>query len=118
MWGEGYNAGGTFQGGLATKLGINHLGFYYGGNLVSGDAGTSDQPINEVTGRGTTWNNSLAVLFGNEGIGGLRLDIMLIYGVTFSDHTENTTNVKTSSSSGHLVTSRQWGKNLGNIIPN
>jgi hypothetical protein len=119
LGGAADNNAGNFQGGFATKLGSNHLAVYYSGNFFEGDGwdnGSNDSKANKTYGK-TTWDNSLALLFANEGIGGIRFD-MMFNNVTFADE-KNGENGQwnRSQGTGNLVTSLQWGKNLGVFTP-
>jgi hypothetical protein len=115
--GDNNSVAGNYQGGLATKLGSSHLGFYYSGNIFNGGGYNNGETGSAKHTEGTaTWDNSLAVVFGNEGIGGIRFD-MMFNNALFKDTNTGDGDSKTSESDNHLVTSLQWGKAFGDLIP-
>jgi hypothetical protein len=65
--------------GFAKSFSKFYLGVYFGGNIVNAD-GTDDQgDRTDKAGSSATanWNTRLAVLFGTEQIGGIRLDLVM-----------------------------------------
>jgi hypothetical protein len=69
----------TLSAGFAKSFSKFYLGVYFGGNIVNAN-GTDDQGDRaEKAGSSATanWNTRLAVLFGTEKIGGIRLDLVM-----------------------------------------
>jgi hypothetical protein len=86
----------TLSAGFAKSFSKFYLGVYFGGNIVNA-SGTDDQgdQVAKVRSSATaTWNTRLAVLFGTDRIGGLRLDLILndFDGTTMNPITDTTTN--------------------------
>ena len=110
----------AFQGGLATKVGSNHLAFFFNGNLFSGNGtnnGADDSKSSVIQGT-ATWNDEFAVLFANEAIGGVRFDILFNNSVfTNKENGENTGGLKKDVTNDPVVTSLQWGKKIGALTP-
>jgi hypothetical protein len=111
------NLGGAgFDGGLGVKIGANYLGVHLNGNFFTGggkDDGYDQKETNKVTSK-ATWNNALSILFGNEGIGGIRLNVIFDEAAfengTFKDKKESRYYF-----SGKVLTGLQWGKDLGAV---
>jgi hypothetical protein len=69
----------TLSAGFAKSFSKFYLGVYFGGNIVNA-SGTDDQGDRaDKAGSSATanWNTRLAVLFGTEKIGGIRLDLVM-----------------------------------------
>lgn len=123
---------GGLQGGLATKIGGNHLGVYYNGNFFNGDGtnnGADDESQKNIQGK-HYWNDSLSIVFGNETIGGIRFNLLFGEADFSSFETGSDTsgaNVLSSigfppsqtdfTSSRAVTTSLQWGRAFGDFTP-
>ncbi|MDR2534607.1 MAG: hypothetical protein LBD29_01070 [Treponema sp.] len=104
---------GEVQGGFATKIGANHLGIYYSGNIASGEGFNNDGDPEQSYSKGV-WKNNLGILFGSESIGGIRFD--LLFNPTYRDGKIGNQGTFTSGD-GQVVTSFQWGKSFGDLTP-
>jgi hypothetical protein len=96
--------GSGVEGGFATKIAGNHLGVYFNGNFFDGDGGSN----------GLTWQDSIAVLFANKDMGGIRFDLIFDSKSRFANSDENG---EKRSISGPFTTSLQWGKKFGDFTP-
>ncbi|MDR2602723.1 MAG: hypothetical protein LBC53_09810 [Spirochaetaceae bacterium] len=107
-----------FQGGLAKKLGQNHVGFYFNGELFSG-SGTNDGADGDAVKikEDFTINQQFAVLFANQAIGGVRLDLLFKGAKSEYDKNHDLPGAEGTAGSGATVTSAQWGKKIGSFTP-
>jgi hypothetical protein len=95
-----------------------YLGIYYGGDLVNG-GGNNDHGDPATKNSYGTWNNRVALLLGNSGIGGIRLDLVL------TPFQTNSTKVDgdpvgaaiNNYSNGTAKLALSWGKNIGKASP-
>jgi hypothetical protein len=120
-------AGVGLQGGLATKIGSNHLGIYFNGNFFEGSGsnnGANDTAMKNISGQ-HYWNDSLSILFGNEAIGGIRFNL-LFQEASFSSIEQGNNIIGANMTSfpngfatdrGSVTTSLQWGKSFGDFTP-
>ncbi|GHV88548.1 hypothetical protein AGMMS50267_09080 [Spirochaetia bacterium] len=112
------NGDGAIHFGIGKTLGAdNYLGLYYGGLLLKASGGNdgADDPNKVAT---TTWGSNLAVLFGNNAIGGIRLDLLLNQGnAPITDVTTTAAGNKYSYDGKGLTAALSWGKNIGALDP-
>ncbi|MDR2602806.1 MAG: hypothetical protein LBC53_10235 [Spirochaetaceae bacterium] len=117
LGGKATTIGTGFQGGLAKKLGQNYLGFYFNGELFSGKGtNTGTDPAPPTVKEDFTINQKFAVLFANQAIGGIRLDLLFDNAKSEYDKNDATHTEKTTGT-GTTVTSVQWGKKIGSFTP-
>ena len=107
--------------GFGKTLKSGYLGVYYGGSLVSA-SGTNNGADAPVVDGESTWRNNLALIFANNSIGAIRLD--LIVNAESKSHKVDGDKVDTApSTSGNYSTSNAttlaltWGKNSGKLSP-
>lgn len=77
LFGGQASSGYTLNLGFAKTLKTGYLGLYFGGDLVNA-SGTNNGLTGDdnATSSDATWNNKLSVLYGKEGLGGIRFDIL------------------------------------------
>jgi hypothetical protein len=99
--------------GFAKSLKAGYLGVYYGGDLVTA-SGTNNglSGDDSVVESESQWTNRLAVLYGKEGLGGIRLDILLD-GSEYIDTSVNGKPVNSTVTSAPQI-ALGWGNALAN----
>ncbi|ULQ59749.1 hypothetical protein K7I13_15060 [Brucepastera parasyntrophica] len=116
----------TFSAGYAQRLGNNYLGLFYNGSMWFGNSNTYFTTTGGTTlqqdpaDTGITWDNTFAILFGNEVLGGIKLDIGILGLDKDTDLVETTTtdSVKTVTTTGAMNFGLTWGHslNMGSIV--
>ena len=108
----------SFQGGFAARAFGGVIAAYYNGGFFEGggeDNGHDDSDLSEID-TGFTWSDKFALMYANESIGAIRLDVLLPTDQARTheqgeDVAGNSNNYFTPGATIGL----EWGKNLGVI---
>jgi hypothetical protein len=99
--------------GFAKSFSKGYLGVYYGGDLVEASGSNNGMDGSDNYWDSTvTWKNRIAILYGREGLGGIRFDMLL-------DSSKYTDSYTDNKSDGFKVTNAPsiavgWGNSLAN----